>query len=404
MIISDAEVGPVKILAFLRQFLRWRDEWVIVLLAVLMLVIATNTQTGWLYVVVAVLAALLALGFILPRLTLRGLEVTRLAVPPAWEGDTVTIRLRVRNPSRWPRFVIGLEEHPPFPPPPAEGEARPEESASPLRFVIGVVPGGAGVTVEYPVHCRFRAALPFAPVTLGTGTPLGLFPLSRSFDTGGEIVVYPRAVKPPRAAPALATPRLAASTRTFHRAGSSYDLHGIREYQFGDDTRFVHWPTSARVGRLMLREFREVGAERVAILVDTALRCGHGPPGRTPLDMAARVAAWLVEEARRNAAHVTLLRGDAHGRPDMLHNARGAQALDWLARLAPSGEARWAEVALQAASHLERRARLIVLAAGPASADDLATVGARRLQVEVIVLRPGDEDAALDESAGRVAV
>src|SRR5690606_318696 len=62
----------------LRRFLTAHtDEWVLLGLAMFLFIVATNTQTGWLYVVVALLVGVLIVGFLGPRATLKGLEVRR---------------------------------------------------------------------------------------------------------------------------------------------------------------------------------------------------------------------------------------------------------------------------------------------------------------------------------------
>jgi uncharacterized protein (DUF58 family) len=46
------------------------------------------------------------------------------------------------------------------------------------------------------------------------------------------------------------------------------DFYALREYQTGDDLRRVHWSSSARVDRLMIREEVDPAASRVALIGD----------------------------------------------------------------------------------------------------------------------------------------
>ena len=39
--------------------------------------------------------------------------------------------------------------------------------------------------------------------------------------------------------------------------GASSDIRKIRDYIYGEDTRFIHWASSAKLGKLMMREFAQ---------------------------------------------------------------------------------------------------------------------------------------------------
>lgn len=392
----------------LTNLLRPRDEWVIALMGAFMLFIAFNTQTGWLYLVVAILVALLAIGFVGPRLTLRGLEVSRLPIAPAWEGDVVKVRLRVRNPSRWARHVLVASERSPFP---VEGqpvqspyaEEPIPDAATNVRFAIGTVPPRGGVTLEYAVRCAWRGAFPLGEVTLGCATPLGFFPKARRFHVPGEIVVYPRG-------PALSwfdasrvAPRASGGGAVFSRVGHSYDLRGVRPYLMGDDIRFVHWPTTARAGQLMTREFHDAGAQRLTIVIDASAVSGDGTPGATPLDDAARLAASLTAQARATGARVTLAAARAEEGVRRLPDARGEEALDWLARLRATDAPPWSEVAVVAVQGAPRGVT-IVLAASPIEPEAARALVFEVSPLFVVLIEANDGNGALDRSADALAV
>ena len=97
------------------------------------------------------------------------------------------------------------------------------------------------------------------------------------------------------------------------RRASGLEPHGVREYVEGEPLRAVHWPSSARRGRLMVRELEDAPRDGVAVVLDVERSAVAGPPGDTSLDDAVRAAAGLVR---------------AHG-------ARGREALLVVATLSP---------------------------------------------------------------------
>ncbi len=53
------------------------------------------------------------------------------------------------------------------------------------------------------------------------------------------------------------------------KIGESVDFFGCREFRTGDETKHIHWPSSARAGKLIVREFQEEHLSRVAVIADT---------------------------------------------------------------------------------------------------------------------------------------
>jgi uncharacterized protein (DUF58 family) len=71
---------------------------------------------------------------------------------------------------------------------------------------------------------------------------------------------------------ALQVPQVAASgwtgTRSGRRAGSSIDFQDYREYQPGDDLRFIDWGIYARTDRLTVKLFREEVTPHLDLILD----------------------------------------------------------------------------------------------------------------------------------------
>src|SRR3972149_6151270 len=113
-----------------------------------------------------------------------------------------------------------------------------------------------------------------------------------------------------------------------HRRG--YELFGIREYLPGDPARHIHWRSSARHRRLLVKEFEEPAAPILGLVVDAE----RGQPP-ADLDAAARAAASITWTALQRGWQVTLLWCGADGPATV----RGGweQLWDALARLGAGG-------------------------------------------------------------------
>ena len=98
--------------------------------------------------------------------------------------------------------------------------------------------------------------------------------------------------------------------------------------------RHVHWPSTARHGSVMVREFEEERTRRLAILVDASRDAGEV---WTPLDRCCSAAASLALAASAEGHGVRLAAGREHG-PEVVGRADEAELLRWLALLEPAAE------------------------------------------------------------------
>jgi len=98
---------------------------------------------------------------------------------------------------------------------------------------------------------------------------------------------------------ALQIPQVAASgltgSRSGRRAGSSIDFQDYREYQPGDDLRFIDWGIYARTDRLTIKLYREEVTPHLDLILD-ASRSMNLPETAKPGGLA-RLAALLATAA-----------------------------------------------------------------------------------------------------------
>jgi uncharacterized protein (DUF58 family) len=85
------------------------------------------------------------------------------------------------------------------------------------------------------------------------------------------------------------------------------DYHGLREFRDGDSPRWIHWPTSARRGALMVREFEARQNRDVLLLLDPWLSESPTPRDHELLELAVSFTATVcVELCKRHSIHLVL--------------------------------------------------------------------------------------------------
>src|SRR3954469_25616572 len=98
---------------------------------------------------------------------------------------------------------------------------------------------------------------------------------------------------------ALQIPQVAASgqvgSRLGRRAGSSIDFQDYREYQPGDDLRFIDWGIYARTDRLSIKLFREEVTPHLDLVLDGSHSMNL--EGTAKAAGAAKLAALLATAA-----------------------------------------------------------------------------------------------------------
>ena len=204
----------------------------------------------------------------------RLLAVERLpaSVPPV-EGGQLRLGIAVRGPA-WLCSRLELRE-----------------TVGPLGEVsVAVERGGrAELVVDDIPRGRYR----LGPGRLLARDPLGVATVERDVPAGVTVLVRPRV---PEVA-ALFTEsgaRGEGGRRAHMRRPSGLEPHGVREYVEGEPLRAVHWPSSARLGELMVRELEDAPRDSVAIVLDVDARGVAGDAGRSSLDDAVRAAAGVT--------------------------------------------------------------------------------------------------------------
>jgi uncharacterized protein (DUF58 family) len=100
------------------------------------------------------------------------------------------------------------------------------------------------------------------------------------------------------------------------RAGAGFELSHIRPFVAGDSLKRIHWKASAKLNKLMTKEFLAeledasgAGAS-VSLIIDQSGTMGRGPPGATELDFAVNVAGYYVKSVVAKGNRISLVTYD----------------------------------------------------------------------------------------------
>jgi uncharacterized protein (DUF58 family) len=189
------------------------------------------------------------------------------------------------------------------------------------------------------------------------------------------------------------------------RSTSGDGLAGVRDHDVGESLKRVHWRTTARRGRLTVRELEEHPRDQLHVLLDAAAASGD-PASRSPaFERAVQAAGSLALHASRCGIAVSF---ESHGSRELhVAVASGARAalLDALCAVEADGRSSLAE---QLARPERRRLCVVTSDLGTAAVERLLGLRARRRAVAVVAIdagswqgRPGGIDASVATLAGR---
>jgi len=345
-------------------------------------VIAVANDRLALYVLAWTLASLLLVAWALARFNGHGVVIERHAVPPRLRaGEPLPLALNLTNLGSVPRTNLVL----------ADRVANLTRGSHAVRSVlVPVLAGESTVRLETELVPARRGRAVLGPVHVVSGDPLGFFETARDLPaTQVEVLVHPRLV--PLEAVRAAGGR-GDDEGQRRRAPSGYELHSIREYQHGDDLRRVHWKASARLGRLIVREYEQPGVREAVVLLDLDERQVHGHGDHGSLETAVTAAASLAERLALLGHQVRLLAHEGGLRESLVApRARlSGVLLDELALVEGKGTVSAAALLAQQADRLRPGTLVVVVTAStaPELARAVETLCARGRAVWLVLLDP----------------
>jgi len=239
---------------------------------------AINTGNNLLYLLLGWLLSTIVASGVLSDMTMRGLRVSRRAPGRIFANRPFLMEIGVENKKpRLASYSIEIEDL---------LDGRPLDK----RCYFLKIPLGRTQRTSYRHTFPRRGVYELDGFRISTKFPFALFRKSRDVDLADEVLVFPEIYPVPPPAPRA---RYIGETQV-QKIGRRGEFFGLREYRDGDDRRSIHWRSSARTGRLLVREYEEEAQQRATVLVDNALPEDAGDDAVDALERAISLAASLA--------------------------------------------------------------------------------------------------------------
>ena len=206
-------------------------------------------------------------------------EVTRriLALRVA-RGDPIPVSYRLHNPTRFRSSRATIIDR---------------CDAEQVRVDTEPVAAHSASSIESMIPTRRRGVFDVGPIEIERIDPLWLTVGTRRTGQVASVIVHPKVYD-------LLGPQGAVRSvenESVLRRASSDPMSGfvsMREYVPGDDPRLIHWPTTARVGTLMIREHVDVRRPEFTVVLDTAPDASAPDDFEEMVDVAASLAVHAI--------------------------------------------------------------------------------------------------------------
>jgi len=282
---------------FLKRFIK---KWAfIVLILCFDFFIALKTGVGFFYFIFWFLLSLVFFSFtwIVVEYLTAVIYLERKTPVKVKEDDSLEIKAVIENRGIVPVFNLVLEDFVPCSD--AAGRIK--------RKLLDFLPPGVSLHLKYKVHCPQRGRYKIGPFTVYYFDPLGLFYLRKKFKQYSEIYVFPKTFNIRRFPSLLKGVSPWFGIETTRVSGEDDEFYGVREYKGSDPIKRIHWFSSARKNKLMVKQFQRQAFFRATILFNLESKSNFGEGKERVCEYIIRLAASVSKYLLDNGVSLEII-------------------------------------------------------------------------------------------------
>ncbi len=244
---------------------------------------AINTGNNLFYLLLAMMLSLIVISGLLSEHCLRRLEIRRHVPDLIMANEPTTLTLSVSNRHRHlPSFSLRVLDV-------VEGQDVDRGLA------IHLLPAQSSMLLSYPLLATKRGWIRFEGIRAQTLFPFGLFLKKGFYATEAHLLVSPP-IKP-LALRFMDELVSEGQGESLSRRGHGTQLYNLRLYQPGDDSRSIHWMTTARTSQLIVRETEAEDQRRILVILSIVAPDESEPLFERSVTFVASLLWQLTERA-----------------------------------------------------------------------------------------------------------
>jgi uncharacterized repeat protein (TIGR01451 family) len=342
----------------------------------------TLVQLGYALIVIVLIAVLVV------RMGRHELEVTRdLSPQRVRPGESVRATITIKNTGKGSAPLLLLEDQ------------VPKGMTGRARFAVHGIERGGHRETGYELRAHRRGLFEVGPLFISMVDPFGLARLTSRSHATTSFIVHPRIE-------VLSLPRnpgdrrsVSASTSRNPTGMRGEDFYTLREYVEGDDLRKIHWGSTAKRNRYMIKQEETPWHTRATIVLDDRLGAHEGAGASSSFDRAVEAAASLVDLYHRAGYGYRLLGAVNAGTPIGRGSEHRNRCLDFLALVQPTRPKTAEDPLPMRLAGLDSRSAseaALLIVTGTFSPTDAAAAGlaARRFRHATVLCYPGHRFSA----------
>lgn len=245
----------------------------VALVGLVALVLGLATTRSIFFTVFYAVVLVLLLSFFWARTALSRVQLVRQTrMRRAQVGSTIAETFIIRNRSAIPNMWLEMDDESDMP-------------GHHVSHVVSNMPAHTEYSWTVRTICRERGRFRLGPITLTSGDPFGLFRIKYHLPHTSSLVVYPNTVNLRSfPLPIGVLPGGDALRRRTHYITTN--AAGVRDYEPGDPFNRIHWKSTARKDRLIVKEFELDPLADVWIMLDLWSGVHYGDRHLPEIDLA----------------------------------------------------------------------------------------------------------------------
>lgn len=183
-----------------------------------------------------------------------------------------------------------------------------------------------------------RGRYPIVAAEVVLEDPFALERREIRLEAPGAVLVYPRLVELDTLFSESGS-RMLEGRRLLLRRPSGFDLHSVRDYEQGESLRRVHWPSTAKRGKLMVKDLEDSPRDEALVVLDADAAFAVGTPPDSSFEVAVSAAGSILKAHGGRGRRAGIVVNAVEPRYQTVHSLDGdwGLALELLASAEPNG-------------------------------------------------------------------